>query len=85
MMLMPRGQASTQLNMVRQRHTPSSSASISSRSAAPSSRESKMKRCAWTMAAGPTYSGLAQNEGQEDVQAAHRMHLVVSSNLARST
>ena len=64
-MLMPRGQASTQLKIVRQRHTPSSSARISSRSSAPSSRESKMKRWALTIAAGPTYSGWAQNDGQE--------------------
>ena len=38
-----------------------------------------MKRWAWTIAAGPTYSGRAQNDGQELVQAAHRMHFVVSS------
>ena len=46
---------------------------------APSSRESKMKRCAFTIAAGPTYDGWAQNDGHELVHAAHRMHLVVSS------
>jgi hypothetical protein len=43
------------------------------------SRLSKVKRWAWTMAAGPTYSPLAQKEGQAVVQAAHKMHLVVSS------
>ena len=78
-MLMPRGQASTQLKIVRQRQTPSSSDRISSRLGRASSRESKMKRWAWTIAAGPTYSGRAQKDGQEEVQAAHRMHLVVSS------
>ena len=78
-MLMPRGQASVQLKIVRQRQTPSSSARISSRSSAPSSRVSKMNRCALTIAAGPTYDGWAQNEGHDEVQAAHRMHLVVSS------
>src|SRR3954469_15134496 len=62
-MLMPRGQASTQLKIVRQRHTPSLSARISRRSLAASSRESKMKRCALTIAAGPTYDFCAQNEG----------------------
>ena len=53
-MLMSRGQASTQLKMVRQRQTPSLSARISSRSSAASSRLSKMKRWALTIAAGPT-------------------------------
>ncbi len=53
-MLIPRGHASTQLNVVRQRHTPSLSARISSRSAAASSRLSKMNRWALTIAAGPT-------------------------------
>src|SRR6185503_14010813 len=53
-MLMPRGQASTQLKMVRQRHTPSASAMISSRSSVAWSRLSKMNRCALTIAAGPT-------------------------------
>ena len=52
--LMPRGQASVQLKIVRHRHTPSLSARISRRSSAASSRESKMKRWALTMAAGPT-------------------------------
>ena len=51
---MPRGQASVQLKVVRQRHTPSASDRISSRSSAPWSRESKMKRWALTIAAGPT-------------------------------
>jgi hypothetical protein len=78
-MLMPRGQASVQLKIVRQRQTPSLSARISSRSWAASSRESKMKRWALTIAAGPTYAGWAQNDGHDEVQAAHRMHLVVSS------
>ena len=50
---MPRGQDSVQLNVVRQRHTPSTSLRMSSRSAAPSSRLSKMNRCALTIAAGP--------------------------------
>ncbi len=66
-MLMPRGHASVQLKIVRQRHTPSASERISSRSAAPSSRESKMKRWAWTMAAGPTYAGWLQNDGHDVV------------------
>src|SRR4051794_37262140 len=83
-MLMPRGHASTQLKIVRQRHTPSLSARISSRSPAASSRESKMKRCAFTIAAGPTYDFCAQNDGHELVHAAHRMHLVVSSYRSRS-
>ena len=48
------------------------------------SRLSKMNRWALTIAAGPTYSGLAQNDGQAVVQAAHRMHLLVSSNRSRS-
>src|SRR4051812_3308835 len=52
-MWMPRGQASVQLKIVRHRHTPSLSARISSRSSPPSSRESKMKRWALTIAAGP--------------------------------
>ncbi|AID06390.1 ribonuclease [Mycobacterium tuberculosis] len=50
---MPRGQDSVQLNVVRQRHTPSTSLRMSRRSAAASSRLSKMKRCALTIAAGP--------------------------------
>jgi hypothetical protein len=50
------------------------------------SRLSKMKRCAaLTIAAGPTYCSLAQKDGQEVVQAAHRMHLVVSSKRSRSS
>ena len=71
---MPRGHASVQLKVVRQRHTPSLSLRISSRCAAPSSRESKMKRCALTMAAGPKYYPSVQKTGQDDVRAAHRMH-----------
>ena len=78
-MWIPRGQASVQLKIVRQRQTPSLSARISSRSSPPSSRESKMNRWALTIAAGPTYDGCAQNDGHDDVHAAHRMHLVVSS------
>ena len=77
--LMSRGQASVQLKMVRQRQTPSRPFSTASRSAAPWSRLSKMKRCALTSAAGPTKLGSAQKGGQEVVQAAQRMHLVVSS------
>jgi hypothetical protein len=50
-MRISRGQASVQLKMVRQRHTPSRSFRMSSRSFAFVSRESKMKRCAFTMAA----------------------------------
>mgnify|MGYP000043748569 CR=1 FL=1 len=37
------------------------------------------KSWALTIAAGPMYVGWAQKDGQEVVQAAHRMHLVVSS------
>ena len=51
---MPRGQASVQLKVVRQRHTPSESDRISSRSCDAWSRESKMNRWALTIAAGPT-------------------------------
>ena len=43
-----------------------------------------MKRWALTIAAGPKYSSSAQKIGQEVVQAAHRMHLVVSSKRSRS-
>src|SRR3954464_7302504 len=81
---MPRGQASVQLKVVRQRHTPSASLRMSSRSSDPSSRESKMNRCAFTIAAGPKYDPSFQYTGQEDVQAAHRMHFVVSSKRSRS-
>ena len=42
-----------------------------------------MNRCALTIAAGPTYSGCAQKLGHELVQAAQRMHLVVSSYTSR--
>ena len=38
-----------------------------------------MKRWALTIAAGPTYAGWAQNDGHDEVHAAHRMHFVVSS------
>ena len=81
---MPRGQASVQLKVVRQRQTPSRSLRISSRSSAPSSRLSKMKRWALTMAAGPKYEPSVQYTGHDVVQAAHRMHLVVSSKRSRS-
>src|ERR1700712_5925507 len=81
---MPRGQASVQLKVVRQRHTPSFSLRISRRWVAPSSRLSKMNRWALTIAAGPKYCPSVQNTGHEDVHAAHRMHLVVSSKRARS-
>src|SRR5690606_33404261 len=70
---MPRGHASVQLKVVRQRHTPSLSLRISRRCVAPSSRLSKMKRCALTIAAGPKYWPSVQNTGQDDVHAAHRM------------
>ena len=43
-----------------------------------------MKRCALTIAAGPKYCPSVQNTGHEDVHAAQRMHLVVSSKIARS-
>ena len=43
---MPRGQATVQLTWCGQRHTPSTSLRMSSRSAAPSSRLSKMNRWA---------------------------------------
>src|SRR5699024_7672280 len=81
---MPRGHESVQLKVVRHRHTPSASLRISRRSAAPSSRESKMNRCALTIAAGPKYDPSAQKTGQEVVQHAQRMHLVVSSKRSRS-
>ena len=81
---MPRGQASEQLKVVRQRQTPSLSLRMSRRTLAPSSRESKMKRCALTIAAGPKYWPSVQNTGQLEVQAAQRMHLVVSSKRSRS-
>lgn len=35
------------------------------------------------MAAGPKYWPSVQNTGHDEVHAAHRMHLVVSSNRAR--
>src|SRR5680860_1645838 len=79
----PRGHASVQLKVVRQRHTPSLSLRMSRRTLALSSRESKMNRCAFTMAAGPKYWPSVQKTGQLDVQAAHRMHFVVSSKRSR--
>src|SRR3989338_8726049 len=81
---MPRGQASVQLNMVRQRQTPSLPLRMSSLSSAALSRESNMKRCAWTIEAGPAEGGSDQNDGQAVVQQPQRMHLVVSSKRARS-
>ena len=44
-----------------------------------------MKRCALTIAAGPKYWPSFQNTGQDEVHAAHRMHLVVSSKRSRSS
>src|SRR6476660_1578367 len=82
--LMSGGLALVQLKTVRHRQTPSASLRISSRSAAPRSRESKMNRCALTIAAGPTYLRSPQKGGQAVVQQAQRMHLVVSSYRARS-
>src|SRR5699024_6468677 len=41
--------------------------------------------CAVTIAAGPKYWPSVQKTGQDEVQAAHRMHLVVSSNAARAS
>src|SRR5919205_2658821 len=82
---MPRGHASEQLKVVRQRHTPSLSLRISRRMSPASSRESKMNRWAFTIAAGPKYWPSVQNTGQDDVHAAHRMHLVVSSKRSRSS
>src|SRR5699024_2336912 len=76
---MPRGQASVQLKVVRQRHTPSLSLRISRRMSPPSSRESKMKRCALTIAAGPKYCPSVQHTGHDEVQAAQRMNLVGSA------
>ena len=79
-MWMPRGQASVQLKIVRQRQTPSSSARISSRSSPrvvagvedePMGVDDR-RRARRTPAC-------AQNDGHDDVHAAHRMHLVVSS------
>src|ERR1700710_1579909 len=81
---MPRGHASEQLKVVRQRHTPSLSFKMSRRTDEASSRESKMNRCAFTIAAGPKYCPSVQNTGHDEVQAAQRMHFVVSSKRARS-
>src|SRR3989304_1998697 len=82
---MARGPASVQLNTVRHPQPPVCSERTFRRGAAARSRLSKMKRWAWTIAAGPTYSSSAQKDGQDVVQAAHRMHLVVSSYRARSS
>jgi plastocyanin len=76
---MPRGHASVQLKVVRHRNTPVFSERIFRRSRPASSRVSKMNRCAFTMAAGPTYSSSPQKTGHDVVQQAQRMHLVVSS------
>src|SRR5690554_4030780 len=81
---MPRGHASEQLKVVRQRHTPSLSLRMSRRVSEASSRESKMKRCALTIAAGPKYWPSVQKTGHDEVQAAQKMHLVVSSKRSRS-
>jgi hypothetical protein len=62
--LIPRGQQSVQLNTVRQRQAPELSLSSESRSAAARSRESKMKRCAATIACGPTYRLSPMNTGR---------------------
>ncbi len=70
-----------QLKAVRHFHTPMRSFRVSNLSAAPVTRLSNIKRCALTIAAGPRYSSSDQNEGQEVVQAAHIIHLVVSSKL----
>src|SRR3954447_25479977 len=83
--LMPRGQALEQLNVVRQRKTPERWLRISRRSPAAWSRESKMNRWAFTIAAGPTNDELPQYTGHDVVHAAHRMHLVVSSKRSRSS
>src|SRR5699024_1096678 len=80
---MPRGHASVQLKVVRQRHTPSLEFRISRRCSPASSRESKMKRWALTIAAGPKYCPSVQNTGHEEGHAAQRMHLVVSSKRSR--
>src|SRR5690349_14206842 len=52
--LIPRGQASVQLKAVRHFQTPDWASRISRRSGPAVSRESKMNRWAFTMAAGPT-------------------------------
>src|SRR3954464_12126984 len=80
---MSRGQTSVQLNIVRHRQTPDLELRICNRCSPPWSRLSKINRCALTIAAGPTYCSLVQVIGQDDVQHAQRMHLVVSSNRAR--
>ena len=79
------GQATVQLKTVWQRYTPNWSLRIRSLSAPAWSRLSKIKRCAVTIAAGPTYWSFAQKDGQEVVQQAHKMHLVVSSKRSRSS
>src|SRR5229473_6810514 len=81
---MPRGQASAQLKIVRQRQTPSRCPRMARRSSAPWSRLSKMKRCAFTIEAGPTQSGLPHTDGHEPVHAPQRIHFVPSSKRARS-
>src|SRR5690625_172034 len=80
---MPRGHASVQLKVVRQRHTLSLELRISRRCSPASSRESEMKRWALTMAAGQKYWPSGQNTEHEEVQAEHRMHMLVSSKRSR--
>jgi hypothetical protein len=75
-MRISRGHASVQFKIVRQRHTPSRSFRISSRSSAATSRLSKMKRWAFTMAVGRTKFSSAQKLGPLVLHAAHRMHFV---------
>ena len=72
-----------QLKTVRHRQTPSMSLRISSRRRASVARVED-EAMALTIAAGPTYFWSPQNGGQAVVQQAQRMHLVVSSNRARS-
>ena len=78
-MLMPRGQASVQLKIVRQRQTPFSSARISSRSSAPSVARVEDEAVRVDDGGRADVLGLAQNDGHDEVHAAQRMHLVVSS------
>ena len=82
---MPRGHADVQLNAVLHLNAPLTSFKISSLCFVPSSLESKTNLCAFTIAAGPTYVSAVQNTGQLVVQAAHKIHFVVSSNLSLSS
>ena len=83
-MLIPRGHASMQLKTVRQRQTPIArrgSASLS----APAVARVKDETVGLDDGRRPDdTASLAQNDGQEVVQHAHRMHLVVSSKRSRS-